>query len=76
MQIFGIHLVFCLGESQSVEYGSEANLRSSSTSSVLSELLEEYQGLRSLADGASATPFSVSPGAAFFAALIAAAIAF
>jgi len=50
-------------------------LRSSGVSSDLSLLRSEYQGLRSLADGAKGTPFSVSAGSTFFVARIAAIMA-
>lgn len=56
----------------------ERHLRSSiSPSSVWRSLsFSEYHGLRSLADGAKGTPFSVSEGSAFLLALMAAEIAF
>jgi len=49
-------------------------LSSCNTSSGFSEFRSEYHGLRSLADGAKGTPFSVSAGAVFLDARMAAAI--
>lgn len=57
-----------------VEDNAVTDLFSSSTSSAPSRSADEYHGLRSLADGAKATPFSVSAGA-FLENLTAAVIA-
>ena len=56
----------------------EAYLRSSGSSSSCADSFRfsEYHGLRSLADGASGNPLSVSDISTFLVALIAAAIAF